>query len=598
MKKNHQEKPTTMSKDLKHDWSHNKVIDDVDFQEEDAKQFLKLLARREEGAGEGSISSMSTGHILKGKIVEITKDFVVVDVGLKSEGLVPIEEFSDPAELLLDHEIEVFVDQTEGSDGQIVLSREKARRQRQWEYLVHHCKEGSLVKGKVMRKVKGGLMVDIGMEAFLPSSQVDNKRIRNLDDYLDQTFEFEILKINTERKNIVVSRRELLEKERISRKAELLENIHEGEICRGVVKNITDFGVFLDLDGIDGLLHITDMTWKRIKHPSEMVHLGQDLEVVILHIDKEKGRVALGMKQKEPNPWEEIEKRYPLNTHVKGRIVNLVPYGAFIEIEPGIEGLIHVSEMSWVKNISDPSKVVKIGDEVEAVVLSIQKEEGKISLGMKQMGKNPWEDVEEKYPVGSVVQAEIRTLTSYGAFVELEPSIDGLIHISDLSWTKKISHPSEVLNVGDKVKAVVLSVDKESRKITLGIKQLSHNPWENIENTMVAGALVRGVVSKITAFGAFVELDNEIEALVHVTELSDQPFAKVEDVISEGEEVYAKVLKVDPEHKKIALSIKDYLIEKNKHNRDDIVVGKLREQSKKKRDKKSADKENPYSEGD
>jgi small subunit ribosomal protein S1 len=581
-----------MSKNLNKDWSDSKIIDDVDFQEEDAKQFRKLLNVKEEGAEKGSVSLMSTGQILKGRIVEITKDFVVVDVGLKSEGLVPIDEFTDPSELFLENEVEVFLDQTEGEDGQIVLSREKARRQRQWEFLVNHCTEGSIVKGTVIRKVKGGLMVDIGMEAFLPGSQIDNKRIKNLDEFLNQTYDFKILKINTERKNIVVSRRELLEEERISRKVEMLENITEGEVRKGIVKNITDFGVFLDLDGVDGLLHITDMTWKRIKHPSEMVDLGQELEVMILHVDKDKGRVALGMKQKESNPWEEIEYRYPPGTRVHGKIVNLVPYGAFIEIEPGIEGLIHVSEMSWVRNVTDPSEVVKKGDEVEAIVLSVQKEEGKISLGLKQTEKNPWDDVENKYPIGSSVQAEIRNLTNYGAFVELEPGIDGLIHISDLSWIKKVSHPSEVLKKGDKVEAIVLSVDKESKKITLGVKQLSTNPWESIQETMPVGTLIKGVVSKITAFGAFVELENGIEALVHVTELSDQPFGKVEDIISKGEEVTAKVIKLDPEHKKIALSIKDYLVEKNKYNRDDIVVGtaKTRDQTKK-RKKKSTEEE-------
>ncbi|MBS0650701.1 MAG: 30S ribosomal protein S1 [Verrucomicrobia bacterium] len=578
-----------MSKANKNDWNQSKIIDDVDYHEDDAKQFMSLLNRKEEAAGEGSVSSMSTGQILKGRIVEITKDFVVVDVGLKSEGLVPIGEFPEPSELSLDNEVEVYLDQTEGEDGQIVLSRDKARRQRQWEYIVNHCNEGSIVKGKVIRKVKGGLMVDIGMEAFLPGSQIDNKRIKNLDEFIGQTYDFKILKINTERKNIVVSRRELLEEERISRKAEMLENINEGELRTGVVKNITDFGVFLDLDGIDGLLHITDMTWKRIKHPSEMVALGQELEVIILHVDKEKGRVALGMKQKESNPWEEIEMRYPPGTKVRGKIVNLVPYGAFIEIEPGIEGLIHVSEMSWVKNVTDPSEIVQKGDEVEAIVLSVQKEEGKISLGIKQTEKNPWDDVERKFPIGSSVTAEIRNLTNYGAFVELEPGIDGLIHISDLSWIKKVSHPSEVLKKGDKVEAIVLSVDKESKKITLGVKQLSNNPWETIEKTMPVGTLVKGIVSKITAFGAFVELDNGIEALVHVTELSDQPFGKVEDVVNKGEEVTAKVIKLDPEHKKIALSIKDYLVDKNKFNRDDIVVGTSKAKKSKKSDEEATE---------
>lgn len=569
-----------MSKTNQHDWNQSNIIDDVEFFEDDAKQFKNLLNRKEETAGEGSVSQMSAGQILKGRIVEITKDFIVVDVGLKSEGLVPIDEFSDPSELMLGSVIEVYLDQTEGEDGQIVLSRDKARRQRQWEYLVNNCTEGSIVKGKVIRKVKGGLMVDIGMEAFLPGSQIDNKRIKNLDEFIGHTYDFKILKINTERKNIVVSRRELLEEERISKKAEMLEHIVEGQARKGVVKNITDFGVFLDLDGIDGLLHITDMTWKRIKHPSEMVGLGQELEVIILHVDKEKGRVALGMKQMEQNPWEEIEQRYPPGTRIHGKIVNLVPYGAFIEIEPGIEGLIHVSEMSWVKNVTDPSEIVNKGDDVEAIVLSVQKEEGKISLGMKQTEKNPWDDVENKYPIGSSVVAEIRNLTNYGAFVELEPGIDGLIHISDLSWIKKVSHPSEVLKKGDKVEAVVLSVDKESKKITLGVKQLSTNPWETIEKTMPVGSLVKGIVTKTTAFGAFVELPNGIEALVHVTELSDQPFGKVEDIVSKGQEVTAKVIKLDPEHKKIALSIKEYLIDKNNVNHDDIVIGKTKTRKK------------------
>lgn len=560
-----------MSNHQQHTWNDSNIVDDVAFQEKDAEIFKSLLENKESKTPKES-ASLIPGTILKGRIVEFTKDHVVIDVGLKSEGLVPIQEFSDPSQLVLGCEVEVLLDQAEDDNGQIVLSREKAERLRQWEYILEHCEEGSIVKGRVLRKVKGGLMVDIGMEAFLPGSQIDNKRIKNLDDYIDKTFEFKILKINIERKNVVVSRRELLEAERISKKAELLENIKEGDVREGIVKNITDFGVFLDLDGIDGLLHITDMTWKRIKHPSEMVHLGQKLEVMILSVDKDKGRVALGLKQKDANPWDQIEKKYPQGTRVKGKIVNLLPYGAFIEIEPGIEGLIHVSEMSWVKNITDPNEVVKKGDEVEAIVLSVQKEDGKISLGLKQAEHNPWDDVEKKYTVGSNVKAEIRSLTNYGAFVELEPGVEGLIHISDLSWIKKVSHPSEVLRKGDVVDAVILSVDRDSKKITLGVKQLSSNPWESIEKTMPVGTLVKGKVSKITAFGAFVELDSGIEGLIHVTELSDQAFGKVEDVVSKGDEVTAKVIKLDPEHKKIALSIKEYLIEKNQCNRDDIVV--------------------------
>jgi len=565
-----------------HNWNSSNVLDDVDFQESEARQFRDLLYGKENEGAEGGLSLLNVGQILKGRIAEISKDYVVIDVGLKSEGLVPVSEFTEPEELILGGETEVYLDQAEGDDGQIVLSKEKARKYRQWEYIVNNCKEGSIVKGRVIRKVKGGLMVDIGMEAFLPGSQIDNKRIKNLDDFIGKSYDFKILKINIERKNIVVSRRELLEEERVSRKAELLEHIREGVVRKGIVKNVTDFGVFLDLDGIDGLLHITDMTWKRIKHPSEMVHLGQELEVIILHVDRDKGRVALGLKQKESNPWEEIEQRYPPGTKVHGKIVNLVSYGAFMEIETGIEGLIHVSEMSWTKNITDPSEMVRVGDELDAVVLSVQKEEGKISLGIKQLERNPWEDVEKKYPVGSSVTAEIRNLTNYGAFVELEPGVDGLIHISDLSWIKKVSHPSEVLKKGDKVEAVILSVDKESKKITLGVKQLSTNPWESIERTLPVGSLVHGVITKTTAFGAFVQLDNGIEALIHVTELSDQPFGKVEDVVAKGDAVTAKVIKLDPEHKKIALSIKEYLIEKNQQNRDDIVVGSKGKKGKKK----------------
>ncbi|MBI5346036.1 MAG: 30S ribosomal protein S1 [Chlamydiae bacterium] len=555
-----------MTKKTIYDWDNNNILDDVDFQETDAKLFKSLLGHKEIET-DVAAPIMKVGQILTGKIVEISKDFVVVDVGLKSEGLIPINEFADDEDLIFGNNVEVLLDKTEGQEGQIVLSREKARRYRQWEYIVKHCKEGSIVKGKVIRKVKGGLMVDIGMEAFLPGSQIDNKRIKNLDDFLNKTYDFKILKINIERKNIVVSRRELLEEERASKKTELLENIQVGDLRTGIVKNITDFGVFLDLDGIDGLLHITDMAWKRLRHPSEMVSLGQSLEVIILSIDKEKGRVALGLKQKDKNPWEEIEKKYPPGTKIKGKIVNMVSYGAFIEIEPGIEGLIHVSEMSWTKNITDPNEVVSIGDEVEAVVLSIQKDEGKISLGIKQTEHNPWEDVEKKYLVGKVVKAEIRNLTNYGAFVELEPGVDGLIHISDLSWTKKVSHPSEVLKKGDVIEAIILTVDKESKKITLGIKQLSVNPWESIEKTLPINSFVKGVVTKITAFGIFVQLENGIEGLIHVTELSNEPFAKVEDIVSVGNEITAKVLKIDAEHKKISLSLKQ-----EESAKDEIVV--------------------------
>ena len=543
-------------------WGAKKNLDTIACLPEDVKQFKDLLYAMHgfTATEEEPTSEVQPGAILKGTVVDISKDFVVVDVGLKSEGVIPMSEFIDSSEgLTVGAEVEVYLDQTEDEEGKVVLSREKATRQRQWEYILAHCEEGSIVKGQITRKVKGGLIVDIGMEAFLPGSQIDNKKIKNLDDYVGKVCEFKILKINVDRRNVVVSRRELLEAERISKKAELIEQITIGERRKGIVKNITDFGVFLDLDGIDGLLHITDMTWKRIRHPSEMVELNQELEVIILSVDKEKGRVALGLKQKEHNPWEDIEKKYPPGKRVRGKIVKLLPYGAFIEIEEGIEGLIHVSEMSWVKNIVDPNEVVNKGDEVEVVVLSIQKDEGKISLGLKQTEHNPWDNIEEKYPIGLRVTAEIKNLTNYGAFVELEPGIEGLIHISDMSWIKKVSHPSELFKKGNTVEAVILSVDKESKKITLGVKQLTPNPWDEIEAMFPVGSDISGVVTKITAFGAFVELQNGIEGLIHVSELSEKSFSKIEDILSIGDKVSAKVIKLDPDHKKVSLSIKEFL---------------------------------------
>ncbi len=566
-----------MPKQSEYTWGSKKILDTIDCLSEDVVEFKDLLCSTHgiTSSDEEPTSEIQPGAILKGTVVDINKDFVVVDVGLKSEGVIPMSEFIESSEgLVLGAEVEVYLDQTEDEEGKVVLSREKATRQRQWEHILAHCEEGSIVKGQIIRKVKGGLIVDIGMEAFLPGSQIDNKKIKNLDDYVGKVCEFKILKINIDRRNVVVSRRELLEAERISKKAELIEQITIGERRKGIVKNITDFGVFLDLDGIDGLLHITDMTWKRIRHPSEMVELNQELEVVILSVDKEKGRVALGLKQKEHNPWEDIEKKYPPGKRITGKIVKLLPYGAFIEIEEGIEGLIHVSEMSWVKNVVDPSEVVNKGDEVEAIVLSIQKDEGKISLGLKQTEHNPWDNIEEKYPIGLHVRAEIKNLTNYGAFVELEPGIEGLIHISDMSWIKKVSHPSELFKKGSIVEAVILSVDKESKKITLGVKQLSSNPWNEIEEMFPTGSIISGVVTKITAFGAFVELQNGIEGLIHVSELSEKPFSKIEDIISIGDSVSAKVIKLDPDHKKVSLSVKEYLADKQ-HDQTDTDINDL-----------------------
>lgn len=536
-------------------WNLDNVLDDIECPAEDRHIFESLISETS-ASSEASAPQPSPGAILKGRIVEITRDYVVIDVGLKSEGLIPISEFRDSSELVLERQIEVLLERPENERGQIVLSRERAEKQRQWEHILEKCTEGSIVRGQIIRKVKGGLMVDIGIEAFLPGSQIDNKRVKDLDRYLNETYDLKIIKINQDRRNVVVSRRELLEAERVQRKAQLLESIQQGDVRKGAVKNITDFGVFLDLEGIDGLLHITDMTWRRIKHPSEVVQLGDELEVMILHIDREKGRVALGLKQLEQNPWEAIEAKYPIGTKVQGRITNLVTYGAFMEIEPGIEGLIHNSEMSWVKNIADPSEMVTKGDELEAIVLSVQREEGKISLGLKQTGHNPWDEVPAKYPIGQTFPVEVKSLTNYGAFVELEPGVEGLVHVSDLSWTKKVTNPSEVVKKGDQIECAILSVDVESKKITLGLKQLGDNPWTTFEKAHPNGTQIKGTISKTTAFGAFVEIEGGLEGLIHVTELSDESISRVEDIVTKGQEVEALIVKIDPEHRRIALTLR------------------------------------------
>lgn len=588
----------------KYDWADtSNVLDDVPFNHEDAHQFNQLINGATKGGAEGgALSLLTAGTILQGRIVDVKKDYVVVDVGLKSEGLIPISEFTsderaqfDLGEVKIGDSIEVYLDQTEGEDLQIVLSKEKARKFRAWEDLVNNCREGTIRKGTVLRKVKGGLMVDInGMEAFLPGSQIDyTSRKKNLDEFVGKEDLFKILKINIERKNVVVSRREVLEEKRASRKAELLENIQEGSIRRGKVKNIVDFGAFLDLDGIDGLLHITDMSWTRCKHPTDIIKLDQELDVMILNVDREKQRVALGLKQMQKNPYEVIAKQFPEGTKVKGKISCLVYYGAYLEFAPGVEGLIHISDMTWTNPPSEPSQLVNVGDEVEAVLLGVDVEQGKISLSMKHLQKNPWEDVERRYPVGSNAKVTIRKLTNYGAFVELEPGVDGLIHISDLSWTSKVNHPNDVLKVGDEVEAVTLSVDKESKKITLGVKQLSTNPWDSIAQMYPEKTTVSGKVTKIVAFGAFVKLDDSnIEALVHVNELSDNIFAKIEDVVHIGQPVHAKVMKLDPEHKKMSLSIKEYLIEQNKgKSHDTIVVPKSKKTKKKSSERKEEEED-------
>ena len=495
------------------------------------------------------------GSIVTGTIQEIRPQVVLVDIGYKSEGAISISEFEDE-EIEVGDQIEVLLERLENDEGIVVLSKEKAAHKQNWDKIVGVYRDGGLVKGKVKSVVKGGLMVNVGVEAFLPGSQVDIIPPRDLNEYVGKVYEFKIVKVNDDRKNIVLSRREVIEAERADQRQRFLETVKEGDKVEGIVKNITDFGAFVDLRGMDGLLHITDMSWGRVNHPSEMLHIGQSLEVVILEVDREKERVSLGLKQMTDNPWADIERKYPINSHVKGRVTKLLPYGAFVELEKGVEGLVHVSELSWVKRITRPSDVLKLDQETEAVVLSISVKEQKISLGVRQLEDNPWADIESRFPIGTVIKGQVRNLTPYGAFVGLEEGIDGMIHVSDMSWTRKINHPSEVLKKGDEVEAIVLEIKKEDQRVSLGIKQLESDPWESINDRFKVGDMVTGQVAKIASFGAFVNLDGDIDGLIHISQLSEDHVERVKDVIKVGDEITARVIKVDSIERRIGLSIK------------------------------------------
>ena len=495
------------------------------------------------------------GSIVTGTIQEIRPQVVLVDIGYKSEGAISISEFEDE-EIEVGDQIEVLLERLENDEGIVVLSKEKAAHKQNWDKIVGVYRDGGLVKGKVKSVVKGGLMVNVGVEAFLPGSQVDIIPPRDLNEYVGKVYEFKIVKVNDDRKNIVLSRREGIEAERADQRQRFLETVKEGDKVEGIVKNITDFGAFVDLRGMDGLLHITDMSWGRVNHPSEMLHIGQSLEVVILEVDREKERVSLGLKQMTDNPWADIERKYPINSHVKGRVTKLLPYGAFVELEKGVEGLVHVSELSWVKRITRPSDVLKLDQEIEAVVLSISVKEQKISLGVRQLEDNPWADIESRFPIGTVIKGQVRNLTPYGAFVGLEEGIDGMIHVSDMSWTRKINHPSEVLKKGDEVEAIVLEIKKEDQRVSLGIKQLESDPWESINDRFKVGDMVTGQVAKIASFGAFVNLDGDIDGLIHISQLSEDHVERVKDVIKVGDEITARVIKVDSIERRIGLSIK------------------------------------------
>jgi len=498
----------------------------------------------------------AAGEIVKGKVIEVRPKEVMVDIGYKSEGVISANEFEDIHAVNVGDEVSVLIEKLEDKEGMVVLSKEKAEFKQNWERILTICNEGGTIQGKVKSMVKGGLIVNIGVEAFLPASQIDVSTPKNLNQYVGNTYEFKVVKINQERQNIVLSRRELIEQERAERRAALLAEITPGDIRKGTVKNITDFGAFIDLNGIDGLLHITDMSWGRIGHPSEMLRVGQDLDVVVLDVNKEKERVSLGLKQKMANPWDGIENKYPVGAKIKGKVVNLVPYGAFVEIEPGVEGLVHVTELSWTKRINKPSEVLKQDEEIEAVVLGINREEQKISLGVRQLESNPWDIADQKYAVGTKVKGKVRNLTSYGAFVELEEGLDGMVHVSDISWTRKINHPSEVFKKGDEVEAVVIELDKPNQRIALGIKQLSTDPWENIDALYKVGDLVTGNVTKLASFGAFIGLQHEIDGLVHISQISEERVDKIKNVLKPGQEVTARVIKIDKGDRRIGLSIK------------------------------------------
>jgi small subunit ribosomal protein S1 len=506
--------------------------------------------------------AFEVNKIVKGKVLNVVGDEVWIDVGYKSQGVIHLQEWYDEG---LDkvvppkpgEEIQVLLDAIEDESGAIVLSYRKAKRQKEWEQVIEKHKEGDVVSGVVTRKIKGGLLVNIGVNVFLPASQVDIRRPPDIADYIGKTIECKILKIDEARRNIVVSRRKLIEDQREEMKKKLLGEISPGQVRQGVVKNIAEFGAFVDLGGIDGLLHITDMSWGRISHPNEMVRIDQQLEVYIITVDKEREKIALGLKQKTASPWQDVDTKYPVSSRHTGEVVNVMSYGAFVKLEPGIEGLVHISEMSWTKRINHPSELVSIGDQIEVQVLNINKEKQEISLGMKQVQPNPWDKLAEKYPPGTVISGVVRNLTNYGAFIEIEDGIDGLLHVSDMSWVRKVGHPSEVVAKGDRVQCVILNVDQDRKRVALGLKQMATDPWEgDIPGRYHRGDVKKGKVTKLTNFGVFVELEPGLEGLLHISELSDHKVESPEDVVKVGDEIEIRVLRVDAAERKIGLSRK------------------------------------------
>lgn len=523
---------------------------------------------------EQSFRNIQEGEVIRGRIVQVSDDFVMVDIGYKSEGQISIHEFKDEkgkVQADIGDEIDVLLEFHDDDDGTIHLSKEKAAKIKVWDEISRIYGEDGTIEGKIVAKVKGGLAVDIGVQAFLPGSQVDLRPVRNLESLIGHTFPFKVLKYNKKRRNVVLSRRALLEKEREQMKSHTLATLEDSKVVEGVVKNITDYGVFVDLGGIDGLLHITDMSWGRVGHPSELFQIGDRINVKVLSFDKENERVSLGLKQLVDDPWTRAENRYPVGTKVRGKVVSLTDYGAFVEIEEGVEGLIHVSEMSWTKKIRHPSKILSVGDEVDAVVLSINPESKRISLGMKQLESNPWDIIAQKYPVGTTIAGKIKNITDFGIFIGIDEGIDGLVHISDISWTKRVKHPSEVFRKNQEVQAIVLNIDKENERFSLGIKQLESDPWESIPQRYPLGSLVAGPITNVTDFGLFVELEEGIEGLVHVSEISKEKIKSPIGHFKQGDQISAKVINISPKERKIGLSIKRTEEQDDRSNYDEYV---------------------------
>ena len=521
---------------------------------------------------EETFRNFEEGSIIEGRVVAISKDKVVVDIGYKSEGIIPTDQFSNEElqALKVNDRMQVYIEEREDAEGNLILSKEKADKMKVWEELEKSYKEEKVVEGRILSRIKGGMMVDIGVKAFLPGSQIDLHPVRDLDSLVGKSFPLKIIKINHRRGNVVVSRRVLLEESRDKKRQTTLSTLKEGQAIQGTVKNITDYGAFIDLGGIDGLLHITDMSWGRVGHPSELFVVGDKVEVIVLKYDRETGRISLGLKQKTNDPWTNVAARYPVNSRVRGKVVSLTDYGAFVELEPGIEGLVHVSEMSWTHEVRHPSRVVSVGDQVEAAVLNVDPASRKISLGMKQTAPNPWDMVETKYPSGTRIEGKVKSLTDFGAFVGLDEGIDGLIHISDMSWTKHIKHPSELFKKGQKVEAVVLRIDKEKERLSLGYKQLTRDPWEDeIPQRYKLGETVVGKVTKITDFGVFVELEGGVEGLVHISEAGLEPPARLEEKFKVQDALTMKIIKVDREERKIALSLREHLMDAERKQSDE-----------------------------